>query len=119
MDVLLPNATLTKIAGGGTSEGYRDEEGPDAAKWTGESPVHVSDRTGLQRGLDDNRLTRNRQDVVRVTEMVVAGHLPEPAVGDTVEYLLGSEPNAREVWDIAPCSVLGTVTHRVLTLAPA
>lgn len=97
---ILTNATLTKIEGGGTVEGYRDDEGADTTAWAGESPCYVEEKVGLQRGLDANRTTRGRQDIVHATKVQYDGRLPEASVGDSVTFVWNGGMRRSEVWDV-------------------
>jgi hypothetical protein len=96
----LVNATLTKIEGGGFVDDYRDGEGADTTKWTGESGCYVEEKVGLQRGLDANRTTRGREDIVHATKVMLDGRLPEPVTGDHITFEWNGGSARREVWDV-------------------
>lgn len=72
------NATLTRVAGGGTSEDFDVPAGADADKWAGKMGVYVQERT--------ERLTHDRaSDVIVERVVVVPASLPvEFAQGDTL-----------------------------------
>lgn len=85
------NATLTKVARGGTSEDYDAPEGADPTAWEGSSDCYVGERRAT---LTEGRVL-NRE---RVVYALVPGTL-DVRVGDTITYRRddAGEPESRDV----------------------
>ena len=91
MTVLAPNATLTLIAGAGTTDDWNTGPGADTTRWTGSTAVRVHDRVEVE-------TAQGRVDVLSVTEMVTPRSIGELAqIGDTVTYSWDGATYSREV----------------------
>lgn len=70
------NATLTRIASGGTSEDYDQPAGADTTVWQGEADAWFHDRVGLNLGTG-GVAGSGEADLIRRTYIVVPGELAE------------------------------------------
>src|SRR5262249_55740258 len=90
----LVNATLTKIAGGGSIEDYDAVAGPDTERWSGAAPAYLDDELfTVQSGADVSEVQRSRL-VVAVT----GGELAQP--GDTLTFSYRGHSHDRIVRDL-------------------
>lgn len=100
----LANATLTSIAGGGTSEDYDTGPGADTARWTGSVDAYLQERLEAQ-------VAGQQLDAVDVSRLVVP--LAEglnARRGDTVTYSYGGETFSRTVQHLEQYRIFGTVS---------
>lgn len=78
--VVAPNATLSRVAGGGFSEDYGTVEGSDTDRWTGSAAVRVHEKVEVV-------VLGDRADEVKSTQIVLprtVGDLVQ--VGDALTY---------------------------------
>jgi hypothetical protein len=96
--VTLPqaNARLRRIAGGGTSEDYRDTAGADATKWEGDVAAYYREARRRRTTPTGEDLIVERQIIVE-TRMLPA----ELHERDTLEFIVeGIGPSSGEIADI-------------------
>lgn len=99
----LVNATLERIAGGGTSEDYDTPAGTDAERWAGEEDAY----------LREELLTvtiGERRDEVQATRVTVPLSPGELATrGDSITYTYADEQVTRTLRSIEVFRIYGTV----------
>jgi hypothetical protein len=75
----MPNATLMKVSGGGTSEDYDSPAGSDTTKWTGLEGVYLNEATERRGGAEASSIVITRSVIVLADVSV------DWKIGDTVE----------------------------------
>ena len=103
--VPLVNATLTQIAGGGSSEDYDSPAGADTARWSGTADAYVDEHM-------ESQVTGQSLDAIDVTRLVVPLTPGSQAQrGDTVTYTYGGQTVSRTVQHMWQYWLFGTVAY--------
>lgn len=115
---IVSNATLDLVEAGGAQEGYRDNEAADLLVFTGPRPCYVEENREVVRGLDENRLTRGRQDLSRVTLLIAPPEVPAVEPGHNVTFTYNGTQQRRTVWSAKSQVLLGQRVGWMLELDP-
>ncbi len=100
----LVNATLERIAGGGTSEDYDAPEGADSERWAGKMGVYL--REEILTNVNGER--RDEVKATRLTVPLALGDLTER--GDSITYHYAGESVTRTVRNLEEFRIVGTAT---------
>jgi hypothetical protein len=88
----MPNATLMKVSGGGTSEDYDSPAGSDTTKWTGLEGVYLNEATERRGGAEASSIVITRSVIVLadVSQSIGRSETPSSSTRDDAEMV--SEP---------------------------